>query len=83
MVFEGEEVEPEGGTIRTAEDVQQYLGDVTYPADPQELIVAAQDNKAPPIFVEILGLLPAVAESHEFHNLEEVAEQLERLRGLG
>jgi hypothetical protein len=43
------------------------------------LIVAAQDNDAPSSFVELVGLLPTAA---EFHNPEEVAHQLGRMKGL-
>jgi hypothetical protein len=65
--------------MRTAEDVQHYLEGVNYPAIPEDLITAAQANGAPPIFFELLGLLPTAA---EFYNPGEVAEQLERLKGL-
>ena len=65
--------------MRTAEDVQHYLDGVDYPAIPEDLITAAQPNGAPPIFFELLGLLPTAA---EFYNPGEVAEQLERLKGL-
>jgi hypothetical protein len=65
--------------MRTAEDVQHYLEGVDYPAIPEDLIIAAQTNGAPPIFFELLGLLPTGA---EFYDPGEVAEQLERLKGL-
>jgi hypothetical protein len=66
--------------MRTAEEVRHYLEDVGYPARPEDLIAAAQDNSAPPSFFETLGLLPTAV---EFHNPDEVAKQLERLKGLG
>jgi hypothetical protein len=65
--------------MRTAEDVWQYLEGVDYPAGPPELHVAATQNGAPPSFIGLLGLLPTAA---EFYDLGEVAEQLERLKGL-
>jgi Protein of unknown function (DUF2795) len=65
--------------MRTAEDVQHYLEGVDYPAGPEDLTTAAQANGAPPIFFELLGLLPTAA---EFYGPGEVAEQLERLKGL-
>ena len=65
--------------MRTAEDVQHYLEGVDYPAIPEHLIIAAQANGAPPIFFELLGLLPTAA---EFYDPGEVAEQLERLKGM-
>lgn len=65
--------------MRTAEDVRQYLEGVDYPAGPPELHVAATRNDAPPRFVELLGLLPIAA---EFYDPGEVAEQMERLKGL-
>jgi hypothetical protein len=66
--------------MRTAEDVRQYLEGAKYPVGPEDLIAAAQDNGAPPSFFQLLGLLPTAV---EFHNHGEVAEQLERLKGLG
>jgi hypothetical protein len=66
--------------MRTAEDVREYLEGVSYPARPEDLITTAQANGAPPSFFEILGLLPSAV---EFYNPGEVAEQLERLKGLG
>ena len=66
--------------MRTAEDVRQYLEGLVYPAGPPELHVAATRNGAPPSFVELIGLLPTAA---EFHDPDEVAEQLERLKRLG
>jgi hypothetical protein len=67
--------------MRTAEDVQHYLEGVDYPAGPEDLnlTIAARANGAPPIFFELLGLLPTAA---EFYGPGEVAEQLERLKGL-
>ncbi|MDQ3284441.1 MAG: DUF2795 domain-containing protein [Actinomycetota bacterium] len=50
-----------------------------YPAGPEDLTIAARANGAPPIFFELLGLLPTAA---EFYGPGEVAEQLERLKGL-
>jgi hypothetical protein len=66
--------------MRTARDLRHYLEGVSYPARPEDLLVAAQANGAPPNFVQILGLLPTAV---EFHNLDEVMKQLERLKGLG
>jgi hypothetical protein len=63
----------------STEDVRQYLEGVDYPAGPPELHVAATQNDAPPSFVELIGLLPTAA---EFHDPGEVAEQLERIKGL-
>jgi hypothetical protein len=65
--------------MRTAEDVRQYLEGVSYPAGPEDLLAAAQDNGAPPSFFALLGLLPTAA---EFYDPDEVAEQLERIKGL-
>jgi uncharacterized protein DUF2795 len=65
--------------MRTAEDVQHYLEGVDYPAGPEDLTTAAQANCAPSIFFDLLGLLPTAA---EFYDPGEVAEQLERLKGL-
>ena len=48
--------------MRTAEDVQHYLEGVDYPAGPEGLTTAARANGAPPIFLELLGLLPIAAE---------------------
>jgi hypothetical protein len=64
--------------MRTAEDVRQYLQGVDYPAGPPELHVAATQNGAPLSFIGLLGLLPTAA---EFYDPDEVAEQLERLKG--
>ena len=66
--------------MRTAEDVRQYLEGVSYPARPEDLIAAAQANNAPPSFLETVGLLPTAV---EFHEPDEVAEQLEHMKGLG
>jgi Protein of unknown function (DUF2795) len=66
--------------MRTAEHVREYLEGVSYPARPEDLITTAQANGAPPSFFEILGLLPSAV---EFYNAGEVAEQMERLKGLG
>ena len=65
--------------MRTAEDVQHYLEGVDYLAGPEDLTIAARTNGAPTIFFELLGLLPTAA---EFYGPGEVAEQLERIRGL-
>ena len=65
--------------MRTAEDVQHYLEGVDYPAGPEDLTTAARANGAPPIFLELLGLLPIAA---EFYGPGELAEQLERIKGL-
>ena len=66
--------------MRTAEDVLHYLGDVGYPARSEDLIAAAQDKGAPPIFSELLGVsAPLVG----FRNPHEVVEHLERVRGPG
>jgi hypothetical protein len=65
--------------MRTAEDVQHYLEGVNYPAGPEDLTTAARANGVPPIFFELLGLLPTAA---EFYGPGEVAKQLERLKGL-
>jgi hypothetical protein len=66
--------------MRTAEDVREYLEGISYPARPEDLIGTAQANSAPPSFFEILGLLPTAV---VFHSPDEVAEQLDHLRGLG
>ncbi len=66
--------------MRTAEDVRHYLGGVSYPARSEDLIAATQDNGAPPIFSELLGVSPPLV---EFRNPDEVVEHLERVRGLG
>ena len=66
--------------MRTVEAVWEYLEGVSYPARLEDLIATAQANGAPPSFFEILGLLPSAV---EFHNPGEVAEQLDRLKGLG
>jgi hypothetical protein len=66
--------------MKAAEDVREYLEGASYPARPEDLIATAQANGAPPSFFEILGLVPSAV---EFHNPGEVAEQLERLKGLG
>ena len=66
--------------MRTAEDVRYYLEGVNYPARPENLIAAAHANGAPLSFLEVLGLLPTAV---EFRHPDEVAEQLERLKGLG
>lgn len=63
----------------TAEEVRQYLQGLEYPASPEDLIATAQNNAAPMIFLELLGLLPTAV---EFHNPDEVVEQLERLKRL-
>jgi hypothetical protein len=52
---------------------------VDYPAGPEDLTTAARANGVPPIFFELLGLLPTAA---EFYGPGEVAEQLERIKGL-
>jgi hypothetical protein len=65
--------------MRTAEDVQHYLEGVNYPAGPEDLTTAARANGVPPIFFELLGLLPTAA---EFYGPGEAAEQLERIKGL-
>jgi hypothetical protein len=74
--------EPEGGgeKMRTAQEVRKYLEGVRYPARPEELIATAQANGAPPSFFETLGLVPTAV---KFYNPGEVAEQLERLQGVG
>jgi hypothetical protein len=66
--------------MRTAQEVRKYLEGVRYPARPEDLIAIAQANGAPPSFFETLGLVPTAV---EFYNPGEVAEQLERLQGLG
>ena len=66
--------------MRIAEDVLHYLGDVSYPARSEDLIAAAQDNGAPPIFSELPGLSPPLV---GFRNPDEVVEHLKRVRGLG
>ena len=66
--------------MRTAQEVQEYLEGVRYPARPEALIAIAQANGAPPGFFEPLSLVPTAV---EFYNPSEVAEQLERLQGLG
>ena len=66
--------------MKTVEEVWEYLEGVRYPARPENLIATAQANGALPSFFEILGLLPSAV---EFHNPGEVAEQLDRLEGLG
>ena len=48
--------EEEENYMRTAEDVLHYPGDVGYPARSEDLIAAAQDKGAPPIFSELLGV---------------------------
>jgi hypothetical protein len=65
--------------MRTAEDVQHYLEGVDYPAGPEDLTTAARANGVPPIFFELLGLLPTAA---EFYGPGEAADQLERIKGL-
>jgi hypothetical protein len=65
--------------MRTAEDVQHYLEGVDYPAGPEDLTTAARANGVPPIFFELLGLLPTAA---EFYGPGEAAEQLARIKGL-
>jgi hypothetical protein len=65
--------------MRTAEDVQHYLEGVDYPAGPEDLTTAARANGVPPIFFELLGLLPTAA---EFYGPGEAAEQLERIKRL-
>ncbi len=65
--------------MRTAEGVRQYLKGTEYPARPEDLIAAAQANGAPLNFLDTVGLLPTAV---EFHNPNEVVEQLERLKGL-
>jgi len=66
--------------MRTAQEVREYLEGVRYPARPEDLIAIAQANGAPPSFFETLGLVPTAV---EFYSPGEVAEQLERLQGLG
>jgi hypothetical protein len=66
--------------VRTAEGVRSYLEGLDYPARPQDLIVVAQDNEAPPDFIGLLGLLPTAV---EFYNPDEIVDQLERMEGLG
>jgi hypothetical protein len=66
--------------VKTSEDVQRYLQGTEYPASPEDLMSAAQDNGAPPDFSELLGLLPTVV---EFHAPGEVAEHIEHTKGLG
>ena len=66
--------------MRTAEEVREYLEGASYPASPEDLTATAQANSAPPSFLEILVQLPTAV---EFHNPGEVAEQLDRLKGLG
>lgn len=65
---------------KTSEDVRRYLKGAEYPANSEDLILAAQDNGAPPAFSELLGLLPTVV---EFHAPGEVAEHIEHTKGLG
>ena len=66
--------------MRTAQEVREYLEGVRYPARPEDLIAIAQANGAPPSFFETLGLVPTAV---KFYNPGEVAEQLERLQGVG
>ena len=66
--------------MQTSENVQKYLEGVEYPAFPPDLIGVAQDNDAPPIFLELLNVLPTAT---EFRHPEEVTEQLNRIKGLG
>ena len=66
--------------MRTTQEVREYLEGVRYPARPEDLIAIAQANGAPLSFFETLGLVPTAV---EFYNPGEVAEQLERLQGLG
>ena len=65
--------------MRIAEDVRNYLEGIDYPASPQDLLVAAQDDAAPPHFVGLLGLLPSAI---EFYNPDEIVDQLERIKDL-
>ena len=66
--------------MESAKGVGNYLEGVDYPASSPDLIVAAQDSEAPPSFMLLLGLLPTAI---EFHNPEEIVDQLERMKGLG
>lgn len=75
--------EREEKTMRTAEAVRWYLEGVEYPADPERLLVAAEANDATQDFLELLGLLPTMPTPAEFYEPDEVAEQLERLKGPG
>ena len=65
--------------MRTAKDIRYYLGSVSYPVRSEDLIAAAQNNGAPPIFSELLGVSPPLV---EFRNPDEVVEHLERVRDL-
>ena len=63
--------------MESAKGVRNYLESVDYPASPPDLIVAAQDSEAPPSLMMLLGLLPTAV---EFHNPEEIVDQLERMK---
>jgi hypothetical protein len=63
--------------VESAKGVRNYLESVDYPASPPDLIVAAQDSEAPPSLMMLLGLLPTAV---EFHNPEEIVDQLERMK---
>ena len=66
--------------VKTSQDVRRYLQGAEYPANSEDLILAAQVNGAPPDFSELLGLLPTVV---EFQAPREVAEHIEHTKGLG
>jgi Protein of unknown function (DUF2795) len=63
--------------VESAKGVRNYLQSVDYPASPPDLIVAAQDSGAPTSLMMLLGLLPTAV---EFHNPEEIVDQLERMK---
>jgi hypothetical protein len=65
--------------VESAKGVRKYLEGVAYPASPPDLIVAAQDSEAPPSLMMLLSLLPSAV---EFHNPEEIEDQLERMKVL-
>jgi hypothetical protein len=66
-------------SVKMSKAVGEYLKGVEYPAGPEGLLATAKDNAAPISLFALLGLLPTAV---EFHNPDEVAEQLERTQRM-
>lgn len=61
------------------EDTKQYIEDVEYPANKDEIISAAESNGAPESVVEAIGRLP----TPEFASAEDVVADLRAVPGAG
>jgi len=53
-------------------DLQRYLGNVTYPANKQDLIKTAKDHKAPQ---EVMSLLQGLPDK-EYEDFTEISEEV-------